>query len=185
MGVRVLLEVLTPIVCPCIAQLTLSSGWIFLGVTVVVATLLLMARPLGTTDVSKGGHRARRYHSNDDCAHQRHPAGIACQVGIWTPMRNALRLQSDGTATDIDICRPKIPIAPADPGASLPALSFPGGFRTPALGPHGQLRDGLVSENRHTSGRPLQHLHTLGSSVRTPNREDDPKAVKECYEVAN
>jgi hypothetical protein len=26
--------------------------------------------------------------------------------------------------------------------------------------------------------------HTLGSSVRTPNREDDPKAVKESDEVA-
>ena len=27
----------------------------------------------------------------------------------------------------------QFPIAPADPGAPLPALSFPGGFRTPAL----------------------------------------------------
>ena len=76
MGVRVLLEVLTAIVCPCIAQLTLSCGRIFLGVTVVVATLLLMAPALGTTDASKAGYKADREHSNDDCAHQRLSVGM-------------------------------------------------------------------------------------------------------------
>src|SRR5262249_22945929 len=37
---------------------------------------------------------------------------------------------------------------------------------------------------RARSGCPLRHLHPLLSSVRTPNRQDDPKAVEECDEVA-
>jgi len=60
--------------------------------------------------------------------------------------------------------------------------------RTEAIVGHRRLAGLKRSRNRcprrwqkKCHGRPLQHL---GSSVRTPNREDNPKATKECDEVA-
>ena len=50
----------------------------------------------------------------------------------------------------------QIPMAPAEPGASLPATPFPGGFRTPAFGASGSVRAGPASETRHkTSHHPF------------------------------
>lgn len=51
----------------------------------------------------------------------------------------------------------EIPIVPAEPGAPLPATSFPGGFRTPALGARGCVSAGPASETRH-KGRHLPHI---------------------------
>src|SRR5215467_14847911 len=53
----------------------------------------------------------------------------------------------------------QIPIAPTEPGALCPALSFPGGFRTPALGARGGINIGPASETHHTTH------HTSGLSA--------------------
>src|SRR5262245_9006639 len=46
----------------------------------------------------------------------------------------------------------QIPIEPAEPGAPLPATSFPGGFRTPALRACATVGAGPAFETRHTCG---------------------------------
>ena len=60
----------------------------------------------------------------------------------------------------------QISIAPAEPGAPLPAPSFPGGFRTPALDARGHLRDGPASETRHKGG---SGINSLGTSLVPPD----------------
>src|SRR5262245_23790871 len=54
----------------------------------------------------------------------------------------------------------QIPIVPAEPGAPLPAPSFPGGFRTPALVPAEALVMGPASETRHMGGHGIDDLAT-------------------------
>ena len=64
----------------------------------------------------------------------------------------------------------EIPIAPAEPGAQLPATPFPGGFRTPALGNCGGVRAGPASETRHNNfnrSRPLRLSAIRSGSCRT------------------
>ena len=71
---------------------------------------------------------------------------------------------------------------------SWAVLTWPG-FPSPWPGPLSRLVSGWALSAMPNAGHSggissLQHQHTLASSVRTPNREDDPKAVKECDEVA-
>jgi len=89
--------------------------------------------------------------------HHHYDTRPACNSPSPLARRRSGRITAARCATPA----PQNPIAPAEPGAPLPALSFPGGFRTPALGPRGQLRHGPASETRHINCRPQRTLKAL------------------------
>ena len=102
-------------------------------------------------------------HQQPSTTHQR-PATITITIPAppATPHRPLpVAAPAASTAARCATPAPQNPIAPAEPGAPLPALSFPGGFRTPALGPRGQLRHGPASETRHINCRPQRTLKAL------------------------